>query len=120
MSKKTEPTLFRLHFYQNGKPITLHAKHIIINEALMGFIGVEKLVFRDGETDTINLAEEKLKAEFSDVQSFYISYQDVIRIDSVKARGASKMLAAKEERGDNILCPPAFGRILTPQFPRED
>ena len=120
MGKRIEPLLYRLHFYQEGKRITLHAKHIIINEAMPGFVGVEELVFDDSAAGIINSTDEKLKAEFRDVKSFYIACHDMIRIDEVNAKGESKITETPKEQGSNIIKPPAFGRILTPHFPGQD
>ena len=120
MGKRIEPILYRLHFYQEGKRITLYAKHIIINEAMPGFVGVEELVFDDSAAGIINSADEKLKSEFSDVKSFYIWYHDIIRIDEVTHAKEANIAETPKEQGSNIIRPPAFGRILTPHFPGQD
>ena len=66
---------------------------------MFGFIEVEELVFGERSTVVVDPAEEKIKAEFTDVKRTYLPMHSVLRIDEVKKQGVSKVVALE---GSNV------------------
>jgi hypothetical protein len=92
MNMVDENRLYRVLFVQNDQMYEVYAKYLT-EESLMGFIEIEELVFGDTRTDIlIDPAEEKLRAEFKDVQRSYIPLHAILRIDEVKRQGVARVV----------------------------
>ena len=83
--------IFRVSFHNNGKVYQLHAEQVVQGE-LYGFVEIRGLLFHEHTSVVIDPAEEKLKDEFSGVESIQIPMHAVIRIDRVEQRGQNKIL----------------------------
>jgi len=114
--KKRDDTIFRIQFYQEKTRYDLYVRHILVNDVIMGFVGVEDIVFNQVSSTVIDPMEEKLQAEFADVSCFYIAYHDVIRIDKVKQRGQVKIIDRDGEGRSNVIRPNVFSRITLPSI----
>jgi len=83
--------IFRISFINQGKVYQLHAENVFQGE-LYGFIEITDLLFNEHTALVIDPAEEKLKAEFSEVNRIMVPLHAVIRIDEVNKRGDNKIL----------------------------
>src|SRR5260370_2695531 len=83
---------------KQGKVYEIYARKVS-HGSLFGFIEVEELVFGERTTVVVDPAEEKIKAEFSEVKRTYLPMHSVLRIDEVKKQGVSKIVALE---GSNV------------------
>ncbi len=90
--------IFKVMFVNQGKVYEIYARRVS-HGSLFGFIEVEELVFGERTTVVVDPAEEKIKAEFSDVKRTYLPMHSVLRIDEVKKQGVSKIVAFE---GSNV------------------
>jgi len=86
-----DKNLYRVRFISQDKVFEIYAKDIYQGE-LYGFVVVEGLVFDSHNTVLVDPGEEKLKSEFEGVNQTTIPMHSIIRIDSVKKRGVSKVV----------------------------
>ena len=84
--------IFKVLFVIQGKVYEIYARKVS-HGSLFGFIEVEELVFGERSTVVVDPAEEKIKAEFSEVKRTYLPMHSVLRIDEVKKQGVSKISA---------------------------
>src|ERR1700690_2333482 len=84
--------IFKVMFVNQGKVYEIYARKVS-HGSLFGFIEVEELVFGERSTVVGDPAEEKIKAEFTDVKRTYLPMHSVLRIDEVKKQGVSKIVA---------------------------
>ena len=90
--------IFKVLFVNQGKVYEIYARKVG-HGTLFGFIEVEELVFGERSTVVVDPAEEKIKAEFTDVKRTYLPMHSVLRIDEVKKQGVSKISALE---GGNV------------------
>ena len=83
--------IFRISFHNNGKVYQLHAEQVSQGE-LYGFVAVRGLLFDEHTSVVIDPSEERLKDEFSGVESIQVPMHAVIRVDKVEKRGQNKIL----------------------------
>src|SRR3984957_19117155 len=83
--------IFKVMFVNQGKVYEIYARKVS-HGSLFGFIEVEELVFGERTTVVVDPAEEKIKAEFSDVKRTYLPMHSVLRIDEVKKQGVRKIV----------------------------
>jgi hypothetical protein len=95
--------IFKVLFVNQGKVYEIYARKVS-NGALFGFIEVEELVFGERTTVVVDPAEEKIKAEFTEVKRTYLPMHSVLRIDEVKKHGVSKIVALE---GGNVTAFPS-------------
>lgn len=94
MSKKN---LYHVRFMgENQRQYDVYAEEVFQGE-LYGFVVLRGLVFNKQTELVVDPAEEKLKAEFGDVELTMIPMHAVIRIDQVKSRGTPKVTEAKKD-----------------------
>ncbi len=93
MAKKQSP-IYKVVFRQQDKLIELYAREVS-QSGLMAFVEIADLIFDNRTNVLIDPAEEKLKAEFAGVQRTYIPMHQVVRIDEVDKKGASKVRSIK-------------------------
>lgn len=82
--------LYRVSFHNQGKVYEIYARNVS-HGGMPGFVEVEKLQFGENTTLVLDTSEEKLKAEFADVERFYIPLHAVIRIDEVNKAGTARI-----------------------------
>ena len=84
--------IFKVLFVNQGKVYEIYARKVS-HGGLFGFVEVEELVFGERSSVVVDPAEEKIKAEFTDVKRTYLPMHSVLRIDEVKKQGVSKISA---------------------------
>ena len=112
--KKNDQHIYRIIFYQENKRYDLYARNLVMNENMMGFVGIEGIIFNHTSGTIIDSAEEKLKAEFGDVTCAYIPYHNVVRIDEVKKAGKNRIVDVETVGQSNVVRPQAFNKIVLP------
>ena len=109
MSKRDD-TLFRIRFEQDESIYEIYA-HSLGQETIFGFLEVSDIVFGETTSLVVDPAEEKLKAEFEDVQCTYIPLHSVLRIDEVKKQGSAKILDQTKDTNNVVRAfPTALAR----------
>ncbi len=81
--------LYRITFIQQDKVYELYAKSIIQSD-LFGFVEISELVFDDSSI-VVDPQEDRLRQEFMDVETIFVTVHAVIRIDVVKKKGSAKI-----------------------------
>lgn len=87
--------LYRVSFHNQGRVYEVYAKHVS-HGGMPGFVEVEKLQFGERSALLVDPSEDRLKAEFADVERFYIPLHAVIRIDEVNKAGVARIREAGE------------------------
>ena len=85
--------LYRISFHNQGKVYEIYA-HGVSHGSMPGFVEVEKLQFGEKSVVVVDTSEEKLKAEFENVERFYVPLHAVIRIDQVSKAGPARITAS--------------------------
>ena len=113
MSKRNE-SLFRIRFEQDDSIYEIYARSLG-QETIFGFLEVSDIVFGDANSIVVDPTEEKLKAEFEDVDCTYIPLHAVIRIDEVKKQGAAKIYDHVKDNNVIRAFPTALTRAKKPE-----
>lgn len=109
MAKKQTP-IYKIVFRQDDKLIELYAGEVM-QSGLMAFVEIADLIF-DNKTDVlIDPSEEKLKVEFSGVNRTYIPMHQIVRIDEVDKKGATKIRSIKGDATGSTISPFPFPTI---------
>ena len=87
--------IYKVIFINQGQVYEVYARQIYQSD-LYGFIEVESFIFNERSQVVVDPSEEKLKAEFENVNRSYIPVQSVIRIDEVEKEGSAKIVAIKD------------------------
>ncbi len=82
--------MYKVIFQNQHKIYEIYAEHISMS-SVFGFIEVSGFVFADEGHLLVDVAEEKLRAEFSGVQMSLIPMQAIFRIDQVEEKGSVKI-----------------------------
>jgi hypothetical protein len=88
----TPSRLYRISFHNQGKVYEIYARGVS-HGGMPGFVEVEKLQFGDKASLLVDTSEEKLRAEFENVERFYVPLHAVIRIDEVSKQGPARITA---------------------------
>ena len=107
------PKLFRVTFVNQGLVYEIYAE-LVTDSTLFGFIEIENLVFGNQTSLVVDPSEERLKAEFEGVSSFYVPMHNIIRIDTVSHQGPAKVRDIKGQSG-NITPFPSMGYNMPPE-----
>jgi hypothetical protein len=99
--------IYKVIFLNQGQVYEVFARQIYQSD-LYGFIEVEEFIFGEKSQVVVDPSEEKLKAEFENVNRSYIPIPAIIRIDEVEKEGAAKIVDLK----DNKVAP--FPLLFTP------
>lgn len=83
--------VYRILFHNQGSIYELYARNVA-QSSMYAFVEVEGILFGERSAVLVDPAEERLKAEFSDVKRTYVPLQSVIRIDEVEKAGPNKIL----------------------------
>lgn len=111
MTKKSQ--IFRVTFYNQGSIYEIYAKHVGQSD-LYGFVEIGEIIFGNNSM-VVDPAEERLKAEFSGVNTTYIPIQSVLRIDEVEKQGIAKMRDVSQKGSNNVTNFPI--PLYSPQGP---
>lgn len=95
----TKTRTYRITFHNQGKIYEIYAR-LVSHGGMPGFVEVEKLLWGEKSALVLDPTEEKLKAEFENVERFYVPLHAVIRIDEVSQAGTARITAGT---GDKIL-----------------
>ncbi len=90
--------IYKVIFYNQGEIYEVFARQIYQSD-LYGFIEIEEMVFGERSKLVVDPSQEKLKAEFEDVNRSYIPMHSIVRIDEVAKEGVARISEAK---GSNI------------------
>ncbi len=102
-TKRTDPTIYRIIFNNQGKIYELYAREVG-QSAMPMFIEVGALIFSERSDILIDPSTEKLRSEFAGVERIFIPMHAVIRIDQVVEEGSNKILS----EGGNVTPFPIF------------
>lgn len=97
---KQKELIYRVIFSQDSKTYELYARYIS-EETMVGFVEIEHLLFAEDQT-LVDPSEEKLRAEFKDVERIYIPMHAIFRIDEVVKRGPSRIKDHKPKGQSNV------------------
>ncbi|HVT33960.1 MAG TPA: DUF1820 family protein [Nevskiaceae bacterium] len=102
--------LYRISFHNQSQVYELYAREVS-HGSMVGFVEIGKLVFGEKSTVVVDTSEEKLKAEFENVERFYVPLHAVIRIDEVNRQGPVRILPGSGEAGaqPSTVSYPNFG-----------
>ena len=106
--------IYRILFYQERTRYELYAHNLVVDEGMVGFVGIEDILFDTSMNNIIDPAEERLKTEFANIHCFYVPYHNVIRIDEVKRRGKTKIVDQARKATGNVVYPSAFNPSENP------
>jgi hypothetical protein len=106
-------SIYRVLFIQSKQIYEVYAKYIT-EEALVGFVELEDLVFSNPSSIVVDPSEERLKAEFADVYRIYVPMHTILRIDEVKRVGVAKVYdnqsSSLSHLSDNMIKMPYTGQ----------
>lgn len=102
----SEKTIYKVQFLNNGQLYELYA-HEVTQSNLYAFVEIADIIFGERSNLLVDPSEEKLKAEFGQVNRTYVPIQAIIRIDEVKKEGTNKILDANVSAGGNVSSFPA-------------
>lgn len=97
--------LYRVVFQGQGEVIEIYARSLS-QSGFFGFVEIGDLVFGERSGVVVDPSEEKLKAQFEDVSSFYVPMHAVLRIDVVNKQGSAKI--SKLEGGSKVTPFPIY------------
>ncbi len=107
MARKTnrEKSIYKIQFHSQGKLYELYAREVS-QSSWYAFIEVAGILFGEKSNLVVDPSEERLKAEFSQVNRTYIPLHAVVRIDEVEKEGVNKIIDAPAgEGGDSNIKP---------------
>lgn len=90
MTIKTGDTIYRVQFKAEKNYYDLYVRHVFPAD-MAGFICLEDFLFNKENQLLINPRTEKLMAEFAHVETAFIPYYQIVRIDKVTQQGESKI-----------------------------
>ncbi|NTS78183.1 DUF1820 family protein [Catenovulum sp. SM1970] len=95
MSKNNSP-LYKVQFVCKGEQYEVYVREVVQSE-LYGFIEIADFVWDSQSSFVVDTSEEKLKAEFDNVERTYIPMHHLLRIDAVKEKGTAKISALTDK-----------------------
>ena len=101
MAKKK--SIFKIQFHSQGRLYELYA-HEVGQSSMYAFIEVADIIFGEKSKLVVDPSEERLKAEFNQVNRTYIPLHSVVRIDEVEKEGINKIIETTGKKsGDNNI-----------------
>lgn len=79
--------MYKITFLNHGKVYELFCNKVHGSDLSYGFIEIADLVFEGDESLVIDPTEERMRDEFSDVESMHIPAHSVVRVEKVRKRG---------------------------------
>ncbi len=101
--------MYKIIFHNHQRIYEIYANSVSMSD-LFGFIDVSDLVFAEAGQLLVDVAEEKLRAEFQGVEHSLIPMQAIIRIDQVAERGTARISELGQQ--GNIM---TFPGVPTPR-----
>jgi len=106
----SEKHLYKVIFVNHQQTYEIYVKNVYQGD-MYGFVIVEGFVFGEKSSIVVDPSEEKLRTEFEGVSRSFIPLHEIIRIDQVKKRGASRVLDAKADSNQ----PGKISTLYTPK-----
>lgn len=100
--------VYKVQFHNQGKLYELYAREVSQSD-LYAFIEVSGIIFGEKAKVVVDPSEERLKAEFSQVNRTHIPLHAVVRIDEVEKEGVNKIIDGGGENRGNIAAFPLGG-----------
>lgn len=85
-----ERIIYRIQFKSDQTHYDLYVRHLYPSD-MAGFICIEGFLFHEESQLLIDPRSEKLQQEFANVQTAFIPYHQIIRIDQVSKKGESRI-----------------------------
>lgn len=89
--KKRAARVYKIQFQSQGERYELYAREVSQSN-MYAFIEVAGILFGEKSKVVVDPSEERLKAEFSQVNRTYIPLHSVVRIDEVEKAGVGKIV----------------------------
>lgn len=90
MNNPKKDVIYRVQFKTDDKHYDLFVRHVYPSD-MAGFICLENFTFLEENRTIIDPRTEKLSLEFGQVETAFIPYYQIIRIDQVKQIGESRI-----------------------------
>ncbi len=100
MTKKKN--IYKIQFHNQGQLYELYAREVTQSN-LYAFIEVADIIFGEKSKLVVDPSEERLKAEFSQVNRTYIPLHSVVRIDQVEKEGVNKIIVDNSEKSNSNI-----------------
>ncbi|UJF23945.1 DUF1820 family protein [Suttonella sp. R2A3] len=104
MSDKGE-VIYRVQYHHAEIQYDIYVRHVYPSD-MPGFICIEGFLFQEETQLLIDPRMEKLSHEFANVETAFIPYHQIIRIDQVSKAGESQTKTL--EKNDKIKAFPRF------------
>lgn len=99
--------LYRVAFLHHGKVYELYCTSVA-SSSLWGFVEISGMVFDTADALVVDPTEEKLRAEFENVNVLHVPMHSVLRVEEVRKRGQA--VIRDSESGEKVtpfpLSPP--------------
>lgn len=82
--------IYRVQFKTDEQYYDIYVKHVYPAD-MQGFICLEDFLFHEENALIINPRNERLAGEFAAVETAFIPYHQIVRIDQVSKAGESRM-----------------------------
>ncbi len=94
MTKQERPKklIYKIQFHNQGQTYELYA-HKVSQSPMYAFIEISDIIFGEKSNLVVDPLEERLKAEFKQVNRTHIPLNSVVRIDEVNKEGVNKIIA---------------------------
>ena len=100
MTKKKN--IYKIQFHNQGQLYELYAREVTQSN-MYAFIEVADIIFGEKSKLVVDPSEERLKAEFSQVNRTYIPLHSVVRIDQVEKEGVNKIIVDNSEKSNSNI-----------------
>lgn len=90
--------IYRVQFAAGEARYDLYVRHVYPAD-MAGFVCLEKFIFNEESQVLIDPRSEKLRHEFGNVETAFIPYHQILRIDQVNKAGESRIEAQRSESG---------------------
>jgi len=100
MAKKNN--IYKIQFHNQGQLYELYAREVTQSN-MYAFIEIADIIFGEKSKLVVDPSEERLKAEFSQVDRTFIPLHAIVRIDQVEKEGVNKIIESKGEKGGNNI-----------------
>ena len=98
--------IYKVQFQNHGQIYELYAREVSQSD-LYTFVEVADIIFGEKSKLLVDPSEERMKAEFAQVNRTFIPLHNVIRIDEVEKEGPSKIIQREEGASSNVSSFPA-------------
>ena len=99
MTKKK--SIYKIQFNNQGQVYELYAREVT-QSSMYAFVEIADIIFGEKSKLLVDPSEERLKAEFSQVNRTFIPLHSVIRIDEVEKEGINKIIDGGDKKGATI------------------